>query len=95
MNSDEKSIKKQRVAKARHRSMLLTAYRHESMACNPLPFLHGIAELVRDTGTDAIQGDDAKRMLWMVIAQAYGQMEQVDLCEEWSRLCASDRREVA
>ena len=57
-----------------------------SFPCNPIPFAKGLAELVKENGTDSIRSDDAKAILWVLMAQAYGQLSKVDLCEEWSRL---------
>ena len=54
--------------------------------CNPLPFLIGLTEYVRENGSDSIGDDDAKRILWVVMAQSYGQLSSIDLSEEWSRL---------
>jgi len=57
-----------------------------SMPCNPIPFANGLADLVRENGTMSIQSDDAKRILWVLIAQSYGCMAAVDLSDEWDRL---------
>lgn len=57
-----------------------------SLPCNPIPFARGLADLVSDNGTDSIKSDNAKRVLWILIAQAYGEVATIDLCEEWSRL---------
>lgn len=54
--------------------------------CNPIPFALGLAEHVKAHGSDSIKSDEAKRILWILIAQAYGQLARVDLCDEWSRL---------
>lgn len=54
--------------------------------CNPRPFLNGLHEFVKENGTDSIRSDDAKQMLWVLMAQAYGQMSSIDLCDEWQRL---------
>ena len=56
-----------------------------SMPCNPIPFANGLADFVRENGTDSIQSDDAKRILWVLIAQSYGCLATVDLSEEWDR----------
>jgi hypothetical protein len=58
--------------------------------CNPIPFANGIAELVRTNGPDAIQTRDAKRILWILMAQAYGQMATIDLVDEWDKLVRGD-----
>jgi hypothetical protein len=57
-----------------------------SFPCNPIPFAKGLAELVKSEGTDSIRSDNAKRILWVLMAQAYGQLATIDLCVEWGRL---------
>lgn len=47
--------------------------------CNPIPFAAGIADGCRDNGTDWIKTRDAKRILWVLMAQAYGQLAAIDL----------------
>jgi hypothetical protein len=65
---------------------LTTALDSECFPCNPIPFANGLAELVRDQGTDAIKTPDAQRILWILMAQSYGQMATIDLTNEWSKL---------
>ena len=65
---------------------LTTALQSESFPCNPIPFANGLAQLVRDNGTDSIRSDNAKRILWILMAQAYGQLATIDLCDEWDAL---------
>lgn len=65
---------------------LTEAFLDQSFPGNPLPFLNGIAEHVRENGTDSIQSDEVKKVLWVVMAQAYGQCATIDLMDEWSRL---------
>jgi hypothetical protein len=65
-----------------------------SLPCNPIPFLTDLADLVREQGTDAIKSDKAKRLLWVVIAQSYGQLACVDLCKEFTRLHEAEAEEV-
>jgi len=57
-----------------------------SFPVNPIPFAKGLADYVRENGTDSIKGDTARRILWVLMAQSYGQLASVDLCSEWSRL---------
>ena len=54
--------------------------------CNPIPFANGLADHVRENGTDSIRSDDAKRILWILMAQAYGQLATIDLHTEWCSL---------
>lgn len=65
---------------------LIHAFQSPSFPVNPIPFAHGLAELVKAKGTDAIKSDEAKAILWVLIGQAYGQLATVDLCNEWDRL---------
>ena len=65
---------------------LTSAFASECFPGNPLPFLNGIADLVRDRGTDAIKSVEARQMLWVIMAQCYGQCSHIDMVEEWSRL---------
>ena len=62
------------------------AFRSAGFPCNPLPFCNALADEVRQNGTDAIRSDSAKATLWILMAQAYGQLATIDLCDEWDRL---------
>ncbi len=57
---------------------------------NPIPFAIALADLVRECGTDSIKGDDAKRILWILMAQAYGQSARIDLLDEWAKLSSKE-----
>jgi hypothetical protein len=57
-----------------------------SFPVNPIPFANGISELVMNGDTEDIKSDQARAMLWVLMAQSYGQMATVDLSEEWQRL---------
>ncbi len=61
-----------------------------SFPCNPIPFATALADLVRECGTDSIKGDDAKRILWILMAQAYGQSARIDLLDEWAKLSSKE-----
>lgn len=65
---------------------IYNAIASDSFPCNPIPFATGLADHVRKHGTDSIQSDDAKRILWILIGQAYGQVAKIDLVDEWNRL---------
>lgn len=54
--------------------------------CNPLPFSIGLTDGVHQYGSDWIKSDEAKSLLWLLMAQAYGQLARIDLCDEWARL---------
>ena len=49
-----------------------------SLHCNPIQFANGLA--------NSIRSNEAKSMLWILIAQSYGQLATVSLTDEWSRL---------
>lgn len=53
--------------------------------CNPRPFARALDRLC-DGDTGAIRSDEAKRILWILMAQAYGQLAKVDFYEEYARL---------
>jgi hypothetical protein len=61
-----------------------------SFPVNPIPFANGLANYVRENGTDSIQSDQAKRILWVLMAQAYGQLGEINLGDEWQRLANAD-----
>lgn len=54
----------------------------ESFPVNPKPFAKALFEF--DSGS--ITSNDAKRILWVLMAQAYGQLAEIDLHDEWRRL---------
>jgi len=56
----------------------------ECFPCNPIPFAQGLADYVREQKRgDAIKDDTAKRILWILMGQAFGQMATIDLCDLW------------
>ena len=57
-----------------------------SFPVNPIPFANGISEIVMNGDTEDIKSDEVRAMLWVLMAQSYGQMATVDLSEEWRRL---------
>jgi len=65
---------------------LMNAMFSESFPPNPIPFAMGLADYVKDNCTDSITSDEAKRILGVLMAQSYGQLSTIDLCEEWDRL---------
>jgi hypothetical protein len=54
--------------------------------CNPIPFALALASYVGKKGSDSIKDDTAKRILWILMAQSYGQLSRIDLSDEWDRL---------
>ena len=67
-------------------SDVTTAMFNESFPINPIPFAIGLADLIRSEGTYAIKSDQAKRILWVLMAQSYGQLATISMMDEWSRL---------
>jgi hypothetical protein len=59
---------------------------NNSFPCNPLPFLIGLIEGVKNYGTDYLKTVEAQRILFVVIAQSYGQLFDIDSLTEFSRL---------
>ncbi len=62
----------------------------EVLPTNPRPFALTLADGVRNHGTHWIRSDDAKCLLWVLLASAYGETETVDIEKEWCRLTESD-----
>ena len=62
------------------------AFMEASLPCNPLPFLNGIKEGVKRNGTDWIKSDQAKRILYVLIMQSYGQLFKIYSLKEYVRL---------
>ena len=82
----EQQTKEVEEIKAAALDRLYTALEAESFPCNPIPFAVGLADHVREHGTDSIKTDDAKRILFILMGQAYGQLAKIDLSDEWDRL---------
>jgi hypothetical protein len=57
-----------------------------SMPSNPIPFANGLATGCKTNGTDWIRTDEAKRILFTLIQQAYGQAVLFDSFKEFQRL---------
>ena len=53
---------------------------------------NGVSEMVMNGGTDAIKSNEVKRVLWVLMAQAYGQMATIDLSDEWERLYQTEEK---
>ena len=70
---------------------LIHAFQSDSLPCNPIPFARGLADYVRDRDSNAIKSDEAKAILWILLAQAYGQFATIDVGDEWRRLDAALR----
>ncbi len=75
------------------RKNLTTAMFNSSFPVNPIPFANGLSEIVMNEGTDTMQTDEVKRILWVLMAQAYGQMATIDLGDEWDRLYQAEKEQ--
>ena len=62
-----------------------------SFPCNPLPFLNVLHEGVKKYGTWWIKTDVAKKILYVIIAQAYGQSFKLESLDEYERLLRSTK----
>ena len=68
-----------------------TAIFDRSLPCNPRPFINGL----KDKMSQSMEWDDeAKRILWVLMAQAYGCLGSVNLGDEWDRLYKSYKDRV-
>tara|TARA_Y100001938_G_scaffold150863_1_gene243941 strand:- start:3467 stop:3709 length:243 start_codon:yes stop_codon:yes gene_type:complete len=63
-----------------------TAMFERGFPCNPRPFLAGLLDYIEEHGTQSIRSNEAKQILFVIMAQAYGQLSTIDLCDEWRRL---------
>lgn len=70
-----------------------TAMFCEAFPCNPRPFLRQLDKDIERHGTGFIETDEAKRILWVIIALAYGQLATVQLVTEYDRLRRAFLRE--
>ena len=61
------------------------AFKLDAFPCNPIPFANRIIELTRGY-TANVKSDEVKACLWILNAQAYGQLATINLCDEWKRL---------
>ena len=84
---DGDSIMKRTIDQVEGRTKPEDAINSKILPCNPLPFLNRMVELIKERGTDAIKNDnDVKACLWIVNAQAYGDMSNIDMSKEWVRI---------
>ena len=65
---------------------LASAFKRNAFPSNPLPFLNCLAENVKEHGTDWIRTDEAKALIYIINALAYGQLFTVDSWDEFNRL---------
>jgi hypothetical protein len=68
------------------RKQLSKAIFAEYTPCNPIPFLNGLKQGCKDEGTDYIQSDEAKRILFTILQQAYSVAFKIDSFDEFKRL---------
>ena len=65
---------------------VITAMFNNSFPVNPIPFALTLAKMIKEGGTDTIKSDEARMVLWTLVAQSYGQLAEISLFDEWSRL---------
>lgn len=65
---------------------LFTAFKQDSFPVNPQPFANAIAAGCKEFGTDWIRSDEARALLFVLMAQSHGQLARINLFEEWARL---------
>ena len=58
-----------------------------SMPCNPIPFANALVDGCKLYGSDFVKTDKGKRILWILNAISYGQLANIDLMDEYSKLC--------
>ncbi len=83
MNSETAEAIKMKVAPPPDLSQAMFA---TAVPCNPTPFALALAENVHFYGTDWIKTEEAKRILFVLNMQAYGQLFHIDSAEEFERL---------
>ena len=89
----EDSTKTSRQAESYHDDSTLSsvfkehAMFDENFPSNPIPFIDRLKELVLRHGTDSIRcRNDVKALLFILMAQSYGQCATINLEDEYSRL---------
>jgi len=65
---------------------LSSAMFNTSFPCNPNPFLNGLKEGIKANGMDWIKSDQAKKILYVLIAQSHGQAFNIDSFTEYTNL---------
>jgi len=65
---------------------LSNAMFRNALPCNPIPFSNGITQGCTKNGSDYIQTDEAKRILYVLLCQAYGQIFNLNGFDEFNRL---------
>jgi hypothetical protein len=86
MNEKEDSKTTEKTLGKLLRKELEKAMFAEYLPCNPIPFLKGLMYGCKEEGTDYIQTDQAKRILFTIIQQAYGIAFILDIPNEFRRL---------
>jgi len=59
---------------------------NESLPCNPIPFLNGLITGVKTFGTNWITLPEAKKILFTILLQSYGQCFILESWNEYQRL---------
>lgn len=89
--AEKEQLTRMKQPKNYERQKLMAAMFSASLPVNPIPFLQGLIDLLKEKGTDAIKSDEAKMMLWTINANAYTQLGSIDMYAEWQRLFEAQR----
>lgn len=65
---------------------LSDAIESPALPCNPIPFAQGLIDGCQENGTDFIRSREGQRILWVLMAQSYGDLARIDLTTEYVRL---------
>ena len=74
---------------------LAEAIEFSAIPCNPIPFAEGIAAGCRVHGSDFIKSRMGKRILYILMVQAYGQLARIDTVDEYRVLTEPESAENA
>ena len=61
-----------------------------SLPCNSIAMISRLRELLDETNTNCIEGmrtdPRVRAVLWLLNYQFYGQLANIDMCAEWSKI---------
>jgi hypothetical protein len=61
------------------------------LPCNPKPF----ASALKEFDSVSIRSDEAKKVLWVLMAQAYNELATIDMMDEYKRLSKTRQPAIA
>jgi len=71
---------------------------NDTLPCNPIPFLNALITRVKSHDSLWLKSDEAKRIMWVILAMMYSQTACIDMCIQYEELKAKweeERKEVA